>query len=129
MSFGLRIFDDEGYVVLDENSYTVRMVTGMMVNGGILSQNQTVTFSAPAVTPDMFAIVMPLRQYSKVYKHYSNYKWYRYLNSTRYTLENHDVLLSMPSVQVHNGYISVKGSPIAYSRTDSNVAVYVFTNS
>lgn len=126
MTFGLRIYDDNGYLVLDENTYTVRMVKALTVNYGKLSAGERRQMNLSGVNKGMFAIVTPLWQYQPVYKTYP--KWYQQWNGSRYSMEAHDTTPCLPSVEVYDGYIEVVASSIPYSTTDTHVAVHIFTN-
>lgn len=64
MSYGLRIWDDDGALQLDENSFTIRVVLSTLVtfsNAAKTSQS----FSVPGVGPgNGVAIVIPVGTYT-----------------------------------------------------------------
>lgn len=63
MSFGIRIFDEKGVLLLDENSFTFRVVLSQVVTFSGVRAVQS--FSVPGCTPDNAnAIVIPLGTYT-----------------------------------------------------------------
>lgn len=62
MSFGLKVWDGDGNVVLDENSFTMRVVYSGLVTGGSTASSQTI--SIPGVTTsNASAFVVPIGAY------------------------------------------------------------------
>lgn len=126
MSFGIRIYDEHGLTIIDENTYTVRAVNSLIVNIGYMGQGARHRVYVAGARAGMFAIVSPLWQYYRVWKDFP--KGYNQFNGMRYDLEGHDNTPCLPSVEVYDGYIDVVASSIPYSVTYAYVAIYIFTN-
>jgi hypothetical protein len=64
MSFGARIWDANGNLVMDENSFTMRVVLSQVVSIARGSQTYQ-TFSVPGITPSNgSAVVLPVGAFS-----------------------------------------------------------------
>lgn len=70
MSFGTRIWDANGVLVMDENSFTMRVVLSQVVS--IPTGSQTFqTFSVPGLTPSNgAAIVLPVGTFNSTSTQY-----------------------------------------------------------
>lgn len=62
MSFGLKIWDELGNVVLDESSFTMRVVYSGIVTGGKTASSQTISISG-ITTANASAFVVPIGSY------------------------------------------------------------------
>lgn len=126
MVMGLVIRDAAGKVILDPNTFTVRMVAEVEVRRGNMAPNARIRISVPQARAGMFAQVSPLRAYPSGQNLYGSRL---YPNGFIVDTSRVDNLQCVPYAEVGNGYVDLVAYNIAGSVAHADVVVYVLSNS
>lgn len=117
MTHGLLIKDAQGRTIIGPDTFTVRMIDQKISGVGMMKPGSSSRINMSSkVRSGMFAIVMPLKQYSIGYV--APYDTYR----------ANPLPVCLPYVTVHDGYVVLRADGMRDARIDGNVAIYVFTN-
>lgn len=122
MSIGLLVKDADGRVIIDPDTFTVRLVRTVYVGGG--RRWAPLKVAVPEAKSGMFATATPVAQYpmSCRYSDIQNANWqsdlgdYHFQTTTR-----------MPVFDVTDGAITLR-PPMSGGCFDGNLHIYLFVN-
>ena len=121
MSFGLQVWYDGNQMMIDEDTYTIRLVDTIYCSYGDMRPNQTITVPNSKAKGGMFAIASPLKKWSKSYG-----------IGVRVGGVYRNQGVSTPSCSVVEGAVQLKAASTPRVNSDSatsgNVIIYLFSN-
>ena len=116
-SFGLEVRNHQGFSSLDPDSFTVKLVESVWVGWSILDPDTVIDIPTSVnVMYGMFAAICPYNQLTAV----RDPDMQMYFAAGGYPL-------SLPIVEIYNGFIRVRGQPLYQSRSTGMIVVNIMS--